>query len=300
MRNSTNKKTTKIQIQANGKEKLDTNKLENNLDKVDEVENTSKIQNDAIEKKEIETDNSVDVNIFSVFPSACNEETIENDDQNRSYTIEPLVTEKTDFQPPELFTDFKFDQKVIIDVLSDYIPSKENPEDAKLFTTNIPEIEGKNTDIDHQSVDTSNTSIEGKLGALKMETKTPILAFKEREGVSRKTPTSTPKRLSMSARRASLTPNPMNFLHKNEDPVALKTETPKSRRSLNLGGTPLKSTETDSEESESVKHFTNLVAAEEAKFKASVDKWEKILEENLAPEERKFIFVKYFKVLLII
>jgi len=225
--------------------------------------------------------------ITSVEHSKENDECLETestekaeDTEEEQVTIEtvPLMTEKTDFEPPEIFNTFKFNQKAIFESIQDFIPTNSNPAEAKLFTTVIPEILEKENDLD-KSVN------QEKMPCVPLGSKTPVAVFKERQGlVDRKTPTSTPKRLTMSAKRASLTPNPNNFLHKIEDPIAVRTETPKSRRSLNLGKkeeTPVAETV----ESESVKHFTNLVANEEEKFKKSVTKWEKVLEDKIAPEE---------------
>ena len=212
----------------------------------------------------------------------CSEQNAEEkkDTEEVEVTIEtvPLMSKKTDFEPPEIFNTFKFNQKVIFESIQDFIPSNTNPADAKLFTTNIPEIIEKDASVNQEDV-----------ASVPLESKTPVMAFKERQGImDRKTPSSTPKRLSMSAKRASLTPNPNNFLHKIEDPIAARTETPKSRRSLRLTKKE-KSPDSELAESESVKHFTNLVANEEEKFKKSVAKWETILEDKTTPEERKYI-----------
>ena len=222
--------------------------------------------------------------------TALSEKAEDTDKESVTFETVPLMTEKTDFEPPEIFNTFKFNQKVIFESIQDFIPTNSDPAEAKLFTTVIPEITEKENELDKSPVN------QEKMPCVLLGSKTPVAVFKERQGlVNRKTPTSTPKRLSMSAKRASLTPNPNNFLHKIEDPIAARTETPKSRRSLNLG----KKEETpvpEPVESESVKHFTNLVANEEEKFKKSVTKWEKILEDKIAPEERKYVY--YFICLL--
>lgn len=107
--------------------------------------------------------------------------------------------------------------------------------------------------------------------------KTPVMSFKERENVQAKTPTSTPKRLTSLSRRNSMTPNPKNFLHKTEDPIATaKVETPKPM---------VKETSLPDSVLESVRHFESLVTAEEEKFITSLEKWEKIQQEDIAPLE---------------
>lgn len=194
--------------------------------------------------------------------------------------VEALVDEPVSFEPPAglAFMDFKFNHKAVLDVMSNFIPSTKKPEESELFATNLSEIPGDGTF--HESTLCQDKLPPDECVRTNVATKTPVLAFKEREGIAKKTPTSTPKRLSMSAsKRTSLTPNPKNFLHKIEDPIAQQMETPKSQRKFRQ---PDMSSDNVSE---SVKHFTALVATEEAKFQSSLQKWEKIQEENSAPEE---------------
>ncbi|XP_066919150.1 disks large-associated protein 5-like [Clytia hemisphaerica] len=220
----------------------------------------------------------VEENIFSILPTHIEEVDEIDSDIPTIIEVEPLVTVKTEFQPPEIFNNFQFNRKDVIDAIEDFIPTHSNPTEAELFNTEIPEIEceGKETKSSTSSIDSTT---------LELVAKTPVSLFKKEQGIRRKTPSSTPKRLSMSAKRASLTPNPMNFLHKNEDPIATRTETPKSRRSLVMQDDPTPQQVSEPEESASVKHFTNLVANEESKFRTSIDRWEKILEEKTTPEQ---------------
>ena len=261
-------------------EEKTTNEIdeETNLTEIMPENDDGKLElHDGIEK--------IDQNVFSVLPTlSLHSEEKQNfeEDESKVETV-PLMTEKTEFEPPEVFKTFKFNQKVIFESIQDFIPSNSNPADAELFATSILEINKKEENK-------PDTSVNQELPAVLMVSKTPVLAFKELHGmVSKKTPTSTPKRLSMSAKRASLTPNPNNFLHKVEDPIAARTETPKSRRSLNLSTKEDKPVASENE-SESVKHFTNLVVKEEDKFKTSVAKWEKVLEDKTTPEERNNLF----------
>ncbi|XP_066919613.1 disks large-associated protein 5-like isoform X2 [Clytia hemisphaerica] len=220
----------------------------------------------------------VEENIFSILPTHIEEVDEIDSDIPTIIEVEPLVTVKTEFQPPEIFNNFQFNRKDVIEAIEDFIPTHSNPTEAELFNTEIPEIEceGKETKSSTSSIDSTT---------LELVAKTPVSLFKKEQGIRRKTPSSTPKRLSMSAKRASLTPNPMNFLHKNEDPIATRTETPKSRRSLVMQDDPTPQQVSEPEESASVKHFTNLVAKEESKFRTSIDRWEKILEEKTTPEQ---------------
>lgn len=245
------------------------------------TENITGTENNKSEIEEVDTSVEHSNKNNECLETELTEESKDTEEEQVTFETVPLMTNKTDFEPPEIFNTFKFNQKVIFESIQDFIPTNSNPAEAKLFTTVIPEISEKENDLD-------KSLSQEKMPPVQLGSKTPVAVFKERQGlVDRKTPTSTPKRLTMSAKRASLTPNPNNFLHKIEDPIAARTETPKSRRSLNLGkkeGTPV----AEPVESESVKHFTNLVANEEEKFKKSVTKWEKILEDEIAPEERNY------------
>lgn len=94
---------------------------------------------------------------------------------------------------------------------------------------------------------------------------TPVSKFRGREGIS------TPSSLN---RRNSSSPHPHNFLHKLEDPLVQRIDSPVRRQLLPPNEQDLKT----------AKHFTLIVEKEDRKFKTSCERWNKVLEENTAPE----------------
>ena len=99
--------------------------------------------------------------------------------------------------------------------------------------------------------------------------KTPLSLFKESEGIGQRMLVSSP-----SINKKNVSPNPKNFFSMKEDPVAQRIGSPLCKKS---GPNPIVS--------DSVEHFSKLVTTEEATFKKSIDKWNKILEDGSAPEQ---------------
>lgn len=198
--------------------------------------------------------------------------------------VETIVDEPTTFEPPQglAFINFKFDMDALSPrkFLEGQIQSEVSGEEKALSpntsekTNSVdgtPECVRINPKVDSlrksarlvRSKITSNGDVDTP--------KTPVALFKEREGI-------TPARIR-SSKRNSLTPNPKNFLSKVEDPVAQRIESPKLQsKKDDLLRTP-------PDMKKSVNHFTALVSSEEEKFSSCCEKWNKVMEENTAPEK---------------
>ncbi|XP_057313401.1 disks large-associated protein 5-like isoform X2 [Hydractinia symbiolongicarpus] len=197
--------------------------------------------------------------------------------------VEAIVDEPTTFEPPQglAFINFKFDRDALSPrkFLDGQIQSEVSGEEKTLS----PNTSEKANSVDgtpecvkvYPKVDSLRKSarlVRSKItsnGDLDTP-KTPVALFKEREGI-------TPARIT-SSKRNSLTPNPKNFLSKVEDPVAQRIESPKLQSKVDLLRTP-------PDMKKSVNHFTALVSSEEEKFSSCCEKWNKVMEENTAPEK---------------
>ena len=274
-----------------------TRSTKNKLKNLKNVNNVTYTQHRNDQKPESEITEPVSVDELQEQKDAKIDNMIKND--NTEHTVSPVVKGPIMFEIPDglAFTNFKFDRNAISPLLSkqadkvefgcnDLVKAEVAALDSKIKIKESPLIECTPEHIKTKSEGESlrrsarlqdnikkTPCSHAKFGSsvLSKIARTPVMLFKEREGLAVKTPS--------PRKRTSLTPNPKNFLSKVEDPVAQRIDTPEVHKTPN----------TPPEVSNSVKHFTKLVADEEKKFLVCCEKWDSVLAEESAPEEGMYI-----------